>query len=300
MLQRNMWLHISQLPEPIRKGLLDGPLPGLKRPPASATSASQSAPPPRPSQPPDDGAVSTCHCQEATGSHMAKPAQQRLFSEPPISGTRMFSFRLVYIFSYNLFQFCGHTWILANTIARFLTFGEDALADTFYSVGFVMSLCQLFSILELFHIADGIEKARLLPRFVQVMEKNLLLILVIMMDEMQSKLVVCVQFFLWNILDLLRYPHELLCVIDASYIALLWLRYTLWIPLYVLSVINEGVTIYQALSYAEPTESTHSHLSFILMVYMPVLALGASVTVWQLLMERQHHLDKRNKKIRKE
>ena len=44
----------------------------------------------------------------------------------------------------------------------------DALADTFYSVGFVMSLCQLLSILELFHIADRIEKARLLPRFIQV------------------------------------------------------------------------------------------------------------------------------------
>lgn len=44
----------------------------------------------------------------------------------------------------------------------------DALADTFYSIGFVMSLCQLLSFLELFHIADGIEKARLLPRFIQV------------------------------------------------------------------------------------------------------------------------------------
>ncbi|XP_035759961.1 very-long-chain (3R)-3-hydroxyacyl-CoA dehydratase 4, partial [Neolamprologus brichardi] len=79
----------------------------------------------------------------------------------------MLSFRLAYSFSYNLFQFCGHTWILANTVARFLMFGQDALADTFYSVGFVMSLCQLLSILELFHIADGIEKARLLPRFIQ-------------------------------------------------------------------------------------------------------------------------------------
>lgn len=37
------------------------------------------------------------------------------------------SFRLVYIFSYNLFQFCGHTWILANTIARFLTFGQGKI-----------------------------------------------------------------------------------------------------------------------------------------------------------------------------
>lgn len=41
----------------------------------------------------------------------------------------------------------------------------------------------------------------------QVMEKNLLLVMVIMVEEIQSKPVVCVLFFLWNILDLLRYAH---------------------------------------------------------------------------------------------
>ncbi|XP_041635387.1 very-long-chain (3R)-3-hydroxyacyl-CoA dehydratase 4 [Cheilinus undulatus] len=221
----------------------------------------------------------------------------------------MLSFRLIYIFSYNLFQFCGHTWILANTIARFFTFGKDALADTFYSVGFVMSLCQLLSILELFHIADGIEKARLFPRFVQVVEKNLLLIMVIMLEEIQSKPVICVQLFLWNILDLLRYPHELLCLMEKPSITMLWTRYTLWIPVYILSAATEGVTIYQALPYVEPktpkspslnsTVTTHLHLPFILMVYLPVLILGASVAVWQLLKERKHHLDKWNKKMKK-
>uniref|UniRef100_UPI0037E7283D very-long-chain (3R)-3-hydroxyacyl-CoA dehydratase 4 n=1 Tax=Semicossyphus pulcher TaxID=241346 RepID=UPI0037E7283D len=222
---------------------------------------------------------------------------------------RMLSFRLVYIFSYNLFQFCGHTWILANTIARFLKFGKDALADTFYSVGFVMSLCQLLSILELFHIADGIEKARLFPRFFQVVEKNLLLITVILLEEVQSKAVVCVQLFLWNIMDLLRYPHELLCVMEKPSITMLWIRYTLWIPVYVLSAATEGVTMYQALLHAQPTAptssslkstvSSHLHLPFVLMFYLPVLALGASLTVWQLLKERQHHLDKGSKKTKK-
>ncbi|KAM6960067.1 very-long-chain (3R)-3-hydroxyacyl-CoA dehydratase 4 [Tautogolabrus adspersus] len=221
----------------------------------------------------------------------------------------MLSFRLVYIFSYNLFQFCGHTWILANTIARFLTFGEDALADTFYSVGLVMSLCQLLSILELFHIADGIEKARLLPRFVQVVEKNLILVMVIMLEDIQSKPVICVLLFLWNILDLLRYPHELLCVMEKPSGTMLWTRYTLWIPVYVLSVATEGVTIYQALLYLEPeapqcsslnsTVSSHLHQPLVLMVYLPVLALGATVTVWQLLKERQHRLHKWNKKTKK-
>ncbi|XP_042257229.1 very-long-chain (3R)-3-hydroxyacyl-CoA dehydratase 4 [Thunnus albacares] len=220
----------------------------------------------------------------------------------------MFSFRHIYIFSYNLFQFCGHTWILSNTIARFFTFGQDALADTFYSVGFVMSLCQLLSILELFHIADGIEKARLLPRFVQVTEKNILLIMVIMLEEIQSRPVVCVLLFLWNILDLLKYPHELLCVMDTPSITMLWTRYTLWIPLYILSVITEGITIYHALPYLETasyssqlnsTVCTNSHLPFVLMAYLPLLALGASVTVWQLLKERQYQLEKWNKKMKR-
>ena len=49
-----------------------------------------------------------------------------------------------------------------------LTWFSDALADTFDPVGGVMSLCQLLSILELFHIVDGIEEGWLLPRFVQV------------------------------------------------------------------------------------------------------------------------------------
>ncbi|XP_067436144.1 very-long-chain (3R)-3-hydroxyacyl-CoA dehydratase 4 [Thunnus thynnus] len=220
----------------------------------------------------------------------------------------MFSFRHIYIFSYNLFQFCGHTWILSNTIARFFTFGQDALADTFYSVGFVMSLCQLLSILELFHIADGIEKARLLPRFVQVTEKNILLIMVIMLEEIQSRPVVCVLLFLWNILDLLKYPHELMCVMDTPSITMLWTRYTLWIPLYILSVITEGITIYHALPYLETasyssqlnsTVCTNSHLPFVLMAYLPLLALGASVTVWQLLKERQYQLEKWNKKMKR-
>ncbi|XP_056298146.1 very-long-chain (3R)-3-hydroxyacyl-CoA dehydratase 4 isoform X3 [Pseudoliparis swirei] len=225
----------------------------------------------------------------------------------------MLSFRLAYIFSYNLFQFCGHTWILANTIARFLMFGQDALADTFYSVGFMMSLCQLLSILELFHIADGIEKARLLPRFIQVLEKNLLLIMVIMLEEIQSKPVVCAQLFLWNVLDLVRYPHELLCAMDSPSPPMLWTRYTLCIPLYILSVATEGLTLYQALACEEPpagdscslntTGSTGStgiaHPPLALMISLPILALGASVTVWQLLQERRQQLDRWSQKMKR-
>ncbi|KAM8882290.1 very-long-chain (3R)-3-hydroxyacyl-CoA dehydratase 4 isoform 1-T2 [Synchiropus picturatus] len=221
-------------------------------------------------------------------------------------------FRLAYIFSYNLLQFCGHTWILANTVARFLSFGRDALADMFYSVGLVTSLCQLMSFLELFHIADGIEKAKLLPRFIQVVERNLIMFTLVTLEEVQSKPAVCVLLFLWNILDLLRYPHELVCVMDKPSPAMLWARYTLWIPIYILSAASEGFTIYHVLldlwapeSDSPPaiarSSSSSSSLQFLLILAacLTILTLGVSVTVRQLLQERQQQLDRPNKKKKK-
>lgn len=56
----------------------------------------------------------------------------------------------------------------------------------------------------------------------QVMEKNVLLGMVSMMEEIQSKPVVCVLFFLWNILDLLRYAHHLKLFASYHFISLYW------------------------------------------------------------------------------
>ncbi|XP_060790207.1 very-long-chain (3R)-3-hydroxyacyl-CoA dehydratase 4 isoform X2 [Neoarius graeffei] len=219
------------------------------------------------------------------------------------------SIGFVYLFSYYLLQFCGHTWIFSNMTARFLSFGFDALADTFYFVGVMMSLCQLLSMLELFHIADGIEECRLLPRLVQVIERNFVLFLIISQEEFQSKTVVCVLFYLWNILHLLRYPCQLMCLISTPSFNMLWARYTIAVPVYILSVITEVISIYQALPYYE-SQGTYSvqlktpvsvyvHFPCLLMAYLPLLAAGSGLTVWILLEERSQSLNSWNKKIKR-
>ncbi|CAL8384786.1 unnamed protein product [Arctogadus glacialis] len=218
-----------------------------------------------------------------------------------------FTARFLYVFTYNMFQFCAHTWILANMTVRFLMFGRDALADTFYSIGVVMSLCQLFTVLELFHIADGIDKSWILPRLFQVVERNLLLFTIVMMEEIQSKPVVCAQFFLWNILGLLRYPQELLCVMGSPSLNMLWNRYTLYVPTYILAAVTEGVTVYQAVNHLEKAGrgrlqlpiSSPNRVPILLKTYLIILAVGATVTVWQLVKERQQRLEKWNKKLKK-
>ncbi|CAL8376910.1 unnamed protein product [Gadus morhua 'NCC'] len=225
-----------------------------------------------------------------------------------LQGLKMwFTARFLYVFTYNMFQFCAHTWILANMTVRFLMFGRDALADTFYSIGVVMSLCQLFTVLELFHIADGIDKSWILPRLFQVVERNLLLFTIVMMEEIQSKPVVCAQFFLWNILGLLRYPQELLCVMGSPSLNMLWNRYTLYVPTYILAAVAEGVTVYQAVNHLEKAGrgrlqlpiSSPNRVPILLKTYLIILAVGATVTVWQLVKERQQRLEKWNKKLKK-
>ncbi|KAI5609580.1 very-long-chain (3R)-3-hydroxyacyl-CoA dehydratase 4 [Silurus asotus] len=220
------------------------------------------------------------------------------------------SIGFAYLFSYYLLQFCGHTWIFSNMTARFFSFGFDALAGTFYFVGVMMSLCQLLSVLELFHIADGIEESRLLPRLVQVIERNFLLFLIISQEEFQSKTVVCVLFYLWNILHLIRYPYQLMCLISTPSFNMLWARYTISIPVYILSVITEGISIVLAMPYYE-SQGTYSfqlntpvsvyiHFSYLLMAYIPLLAAGSGLTVRNLLKERSQSLENWSKKMKRD
>lgn len=156
--------------------------------------------------------------------------------------------------------------------------------DTFYAVGLAASLCQLFSVLELYHIADGLEKARLLPRFIQVRAAARILASAALTPCLKQKKTfrwprgaACWSWCwswrrsgpnrwcpcssssgtLWNsygsacsfrltgnqLLMLVssdRYPHELLSVTGTPFVTVLWLRYTLRIPVYVLSVTVEG------------------------------------------------------------
>ncbi|XP_077083946.1 very-long-chain (3R)-3-hydroxyacyl-CoA dehydratase 4 isoform X3 [Siphateles boraxobius] len=222
-----------------------------------------------------------------------------------------FSLSLTYLFSYNLLQFCGHTWIFANMTARFFSFGEDAQAGTFYFVGVVMGVCQLLSLLELFHIADGFEECRLFPRLMQVMERNVLLFLLISLEEFQTKPIVCVQFYLWNILGLLRYPHELFCLTGTPYLKMLWVHQTLSVPVYLLSAVTEGISIVHMLPYWSQSEgpdsvqpkvpaSMYIYSPYMLIGWLLLLVLGSSLTALLLLKERQEILGSWNKKLKED
>ncbi|NWY28552.1 HACD4 dehydratase, partial [Pheucticus melanocephalus] len=207
----------------------------------------------------------------------------------------------MYLFVYDLMQFCGHSWIFTNMIIRFMTFGKDSLADTFHSIGLVMRLCQLLSVLEILHILIGIDKSRLLPRFLQITERIIILFVVInSQEEVQGKYVVCVLFFLWNLLDVVRYTYNMLARMGIYYLPLTWLNFSLCILLYPLSVLAKGFAICVSLPYFEsfgtysiklPFPFTFSiYFPYVLKMYLIVLFAGMCFIIQNLFSERMAHL----------
>ncbi|XP_069782886.1 very-long-chain (3R)-3-hydroxyacyl-CoA dehydratase 4 isoform X1 [Narcine bancroftii] len=206
--------------------------------------------------------------------------------------------KILYIFTYNLIQFCGHSWISSNIIARFLTFGEDSLVDTYYAIGAVMCYCQLLSNLELIHLLTGIEQSPCLPRFLQVTERNVILFVVLSsQEEMQNKHIVWAVFFLWNTLDVIRYPHNMLASIGSDFHILSWIYHSLWVPFYPSIVLAEVIAIYQSLPYFE-FYGTFSfilpgpigirvHFPYVLQVYCLILVAGMYSICKQFSEERK-------------
>ncbi|XP_064294241.1 very-long-chain (3R)-3-hydroxyacyl-CoA dehydratase 4 isoform X2 [Phalacrocorax carbo] len=167
-----------------------------------------------------------------------------------------------YLFVYDLMQFCGHSWIFTNMIIRFMSFGK----------GLVMRLCQLLSILEILHILIGIEKGCLFPRCLQITERIIVLFVVInSQEEVQGRYVVCVLFFLWNLLDVVRYTYSMLARMGIYYQPLTWLNFSLCIPLYLLSVLAKAFAICVSLPYFESfgTYSIKLPFPFAFSIYFP-------------------------------
>ncbi|XP_072446331.1 very-long-chain (3R)-3-hydroxyacyl-CoA dehydratase 4 [Chiloscyllium punctatum] len=209
-----------------------------------------------------------------------------------------YGLKILYLFTYNLIQFVGYSWISTNITARFLTFGEDSLVDTYHSIGTVMSFCQLLSILELIHILLDIEQSPFLPRLVQVTERNIILFVVITsQEEMQAKPIVWGLFSLWSTLDVIKYPYRMLSVIGTDLYTLSWIHHCLWIPVLPSILLTEVIAIYQSLPYFEAL-GTYSfqlpgpiavpiHFPYVLQLYCLILVIGTYCSCRHFYEERK-------------
>lgn len=170
-------------------------------------------------------------------------------------GFRKEHFRKVYLILYNLFQFVGFMYILIVMAIRWSRDGPASMPGTYEVVGNAYKFVQLIQYLEVMHPLFGYTKGGAMVPFMQVTGRAFVLFAMIDSEpRMMTKPVVFYLFIIWAIIEIVRYPYYLSQLLKIEISFLTWLRYSLWIPLYPLGVLCEGIIILRNIPYFEETK----------------------------------------------
>jgi very-long-chain (3R)-3-hydroxyacyl-CoA dehydratase len=170
-------------------------------------------------------------------------------------GFRKEQFKKVYLILYNLFQFCGFVYILIVMAIRWTRDGADSMAGTYEAVGNAFKFVQLIQYLEVMHPIFGYTKGSALFPFMQISGRAFVLFAMIDFEpRMTTKPVVFYLFIIWATIEIVRYPYYLTQLLKIEISFLTWLRYSLWIPLYPLGALCEGIIILRNIPYFEETK----------------------------------------------
>lgn len=126
---------------------------------------------------------------------------------------------------------------------------------TYQNVGSIMKFFQLLQYLEVMHPLFGYTKGSIMFPFLQVTGRNFILFCMIEAESrIQTKPVILYLFFVWSLIECVRYPYYMLALLKCDIYILTWIRYTIWIPLYPMGVICEGIIVLRNLPYFEETK----------------------------------------------
>ncbi|XP_014209064.1 very-long-chain (3R)-3-hydroxyacyl-CoA dehydratase isoform X2 [Copidosoma floridanum] len=167
----------------------------------------------------------------------------------------------VYLILYNLFQCIGFMCIFSVMAVKYYRDGPDSMKDTYENVGNPMKFIQLLMFLEVMHPLFGYTKGSVLASLLQVGGRAFILFGNIEAEpRMQVKPVVFYLFLVWTMVEVVRYPYYLTKLLNINMPVLKWLRYTIWIPLYPLGFVFEGIIVLRNIPYFEETERFSIHM----------------------------------------
>lgn len=163
--------------------------------------------------------------------------------------------RTVYLIFYNLCQFIGFLYIMTVLAIRYYRDGGESMAGTYVAIGNALKFVQILQYLEVMHPMFGYTKGSMLMPFLQISGRNFVLFVMIEAEErMQTKPVIFYLVLMWTAIELIRYPFYITQLLKRNIRLLTWLRYTIWIPLYPLGILCEGIVILRNIPYFEETD----------------------------------------------
>jgi len=165
------------------------------------------------------------------------------------------SIKKLYLFSHNLLMFLGFAYALTVMSSSYLADPDHFPAECWSTVGDLFKVLHVLMYLEVLNPLLGLTKGSVPTAMIQVSGRNIFLWILIGNEErMQSQNFVFYLFMTYSSIEVFRYPYYILSICDKNQRVLTWLRYSLWIPLYPIGFICEGVIAYKSIIYLEETQ----------------------------------------------
>ncbi|XP_053998200.1 very-long-chain (3R)-3-hydroxyacyl-CoA dehydratase 3 [Hylaeus anthracinus] len=169
-------------------------------------------------------------------------------------GYRKEDFKKVYLIIYNLCQLVGFIYVLTVMGIMYSRDGPVSMKEIYAAVGNPMKFIQLLQFLEVMHSLFGYTSSNTLVSLAQVGGRSFILFCMIEAEpRMQTKPVVFYLFLVWSTVEIVRYPYYITQLLKIEISFLTWLRYTIWMPLYPLGFLCEGIIILRNIPYFEET-----------------------------------------------
>ena len=83
------------------------------------------------------------------------------------------SWRKTYLFSYNLFMFCGFLYAMIIMVIRYMKEQEEFIPKAYGTVGNIFKFMHLIMFLEVLNPLFGYTKGSVMEAFIQVMGRNI-------------------------------------------------------------------------------------------------------------------------------
>lgn len=158
------------------------------------------------------------------------------------------------------------------------------MEDTYATVGNPMKFAQALQLLEFIHPLLGYTKASIMMSLMQVGDRLIVLFLLIEGEKrMHTKSIVFYLFIVWSVVELIRYLYYITQLLNVEIYFITWLRYTIWIPLFPLIALCEGIIVICSVPYSEETQrlsiqlpnsfNFHFHFPTFLRLYLFLLCL---------------------------
>ncbi|KAI9139928.1 tyrosine phosphatase-like protein [Paraphysoderma sedebokerense] len=195
----------------------------------------------------------------------------------------------LYLTVYNLACFYGWGLVLYHTIIDLFVL-KWSYQSLYYGIGREMRMIQTLAVLEIFNSAFGFVKSPVSTTTVQVFSRLFIVWLVLdYFDSVQSKesLAFTTLTFAWSITEIVRYLYYALSQFNKVPFALLWLRYTTFLPLYPIGVASEMTLVYQSLDAAS---KIHSGFFFALILILSIYPPGLYTLYTYMMKQRTRNL----------